>query len=136
MDNINSMLTYRWLDDREIETLVNPRLEALGMVQLNINPAQPTCRVLGAEVDGVIVEAFAFQLISLLGPMIKLVPEFRDNGQTGRAMAEKMKEFLEEVKARAYLCIADSPVSERLCERFGMEKISSPVYAFIRREGG
>jgi len=129
------MIEFRWLNDDEVETLVNPSLAARGMVQLNINPEQPTCRVLGAVADGVVVEAFAFQLISLLGPMIKLVPDFRDNGETGRTLAAKMKEFLEEVQARAYICVADSPISERLCERFSMEKISSPVYAFIRKEG-
>lgn len=126
-------MEYRWLEPEEIEKLMNPALKVQGLAQLNINPAQPTARVLGAFWDGQLVEAFAFQLYPILGPLIKVDNTFRDSGETARALAGKMQEFLEEVSARGYLCIADSPMSERLCERFGMERVKSPVFDFVRR---
>ena len=121
-------MDIRWLTDDEIVSLVNPALQKRGWAELNVNPAAPTCRALGGFWDGVLVEAFAFQLFPVLGPMLKVDNTFRDNGDTSRALAAKMEEWLGEVSARGYLAIADSPVTERLCVRYGMTKIESPVF--------
>jgi hypothetical protein len=126
-------MDYRWLSDDEVETLVNPALKAQGFAELNINPDQPTCKTLGAFWDDQLVEAFTVQLYPILGPMIKVDNTFRDNGETARTLAKKMEEFLEEKQARGYVCIADTPITQRLCERFGMTKIPSPVYQYVRQ---
>ena len=88
---------------------------------------------MGAFWDDQLVEAFAFHFYPILGPMIKVDNTFRDNGDTSRTLAAKMGEYFEEVQARGALSIPDSPVTERLCQRFGMELITKPVYQFVRR---
>jgi len=127
-------MDYRWLTNDEIETELNPVLEQRGMAMLNINELQPTCCVLGAFWDGHLVEAFALHLYPMLGPMLKVDGEFRDDGTVARTLAQKMGQFLEETKARGCIAIADSPVTERLCERFSMEKLVQPVYSYVRKQ--
>jgi hypothetical protein len=126
-------MDYRWLSDDEIVELVNPALQSQGFSQLNVNPSQPTCRVMGAFWDDQLVEAFAFQFYPVLGPLVKVDNTFRDNGDTSRTLAAKMAEYFDEVQARGALCIADSPVTERFCQRFGMQPITNPVFEFVRR---
>ena len=129
-------MEYRFLTDDEIEGLFNPACRAQGFAEMNINadPQRPTCRVLGAFWDGVLVEGFALQLYPVLGPILKVNEAFADNGDTSRGLAAHMQEFLEEGKARGYLTIADSPITYRLCKRFGMEEIKSPVFNYVRKE--
>jgi hypothetical protein len=135
------MMEYRWLTPEEMDDVLNPALKIQGYAELNVNPQQVgsgnvtlLCRVLGAYWDGELVEAFAFQMYPMLGPLIKVNNSFRDDGTTARALAARMAEFFEEVQARAALCIADTPMTERFCERFGMTKISQPVFSFVRKE--
>jgi hypothetical protein len=130
-------ISYRWLEPKEISDLVNPVLEARGWALLNVNEEIPTCRVLGAweeleEVPPNLLEVFVFQLYPLLGPLIKIDNSHRDSGEVSRTLAKGMEEFLSEVQARGYLAIADSPITERLCKRFSMTKVESPVFNFSR----
>lgn len=120
-------MDIRWLNNDEIEALVNPDLEARRWARLNVNDAAPTCRVLGAFVDGILIESFTFQLYGMLGPMVKH-QDVKDSGEMSRQLASVMHEFLEGVEARDYLVVANSPISARLCERFGMKKLTVPVY--------
>jgi hypothetical protein len=124
----NAGMEYRWLTDEEIDAFVNPSLRARGMVELNINSAQPTCRVAGAFCDGVLLRAFCLQLFPILGPLVETDSTFRDNGDSTRGVVEFVEEFLKTVDARGWLAICDSPVSERLAKRHGMKKLESPVY--------
>jgi hypothetical protein len=123
---------FRWLTFDEIADLLNPVCRENGFAELNVNPQMPTCRVMGAFADGVLLEAFAFQMYPMLGPLVKVEKSFRDDGEIARTLAQKMKEFLDECDARAYLVVADNPISERLCRRFGMEELSSPVYSYVK----
>ncbi len=122
------MIEFRWITDEQIETLVNPALKARGMVELNICPEQPTCRVAGCFSEGVLLRAFCLQLHPILGPLVETDSEFRDNGGATRGLVEFMEEFLKTVDARGWLTICDSPLSERLAQRHGMKKLESPVY--------
>jgi len=126
-------MEYRWLTPDEIVDTVNPALAAQRFAQLNVNTEQPTSRVLGAFWDGQLVEAFALQLYPVLGPIIRVDNTFRDGGETSRTLSTKMGEFFEEVKVRGALCIADTPITERLCDRFGMKRVENPVYEYIRK---
>ena len=122
-------MTIRWLELSEVETLVNPVLKSRGYAELNLNEVSPTCRVLGAFLeDGYLVESFAFQLYPVLGPLLRHDNSIRDSGETSRQLASVMHEFLTSVDARDFLVIANSPISERLCERFGMKVVETPVY--------
>jgi hypothetical protein len=127
-------VTFRWLTSDEIADVLNPVLRVQGMAQLNVNSQQPTCRVLGGFQGDRLVQAFAWQLYPMLGPMVKVDSTFRDGGEVSRELATRMTEYFITVGARAAICIADSPVTERLCERFGMTRIESPVFSFTRKE--
>lgn len=126
---IKGPVTFRWLSNFEIENLVNPAMERRNWAALNINSTLPTCKVIGAFAeDGSLVEFFALQLYPILGPMLRTDNEARDGGDTSRTLANLMQAFLEESNARDFMAIANSPMTERLCSRFGMEKLSVPVY--------
>lgn len=118
---------YRFLSEDEVITLVNPVLALRGWPQLNT----ATARVLGAFDGGDLIETFTVQLMPMLGPMIKINNEHRDNGAVSRELAEKMSAYLSENEARGYLTIADSPLTERLCERHGMKRVESPVFMAV-----
>lgn len=126
---MSSSLTFRWLTNEEIDDLANPAMVAQGWAALNINESNPTCRVLGAFADdGTLVEFFVLQLYPVLGPLLRTDKSSRDGGETSRTLASLMDDFLAESEARDFMVVANSPVSERLCARFGMEKLAVPVY--------
>jgi hypothetical protein len=125
----NWPMQYRWMIPDEIELRVNPICASRGWAQFNINDPMPTCRILGAfdeTENDQLVGFFGISLFPVLGPMFVL-PDRRD-GEASRELAGQMYAFLNDNDARGYLVIADSPVTERLCKRYGMEKVSSPVY--------
>lgn len=123
-------MKIRWLERGEILEYVNPALAAKGWAELNLD----ICRVAGAfdEADGHMVECFVLQLYPLLGPLLRTDNEQRDSGATSRSLVRFMQEYLEREEARGLFAVADSPVTERLCERFGMSRIEVPVYGFVR----
>ena len=119
-------MTYRWLSDAEIADWVNPECSRKGWVQFNVNPDTPTCRVLGAF-DGVeMVGFFGFSLIPHLGPMW-VQPDYR-SGAVSFGMAEEMAKFMHEVNSRGALMVADNPATERMAQKFGLERVTSPVF--------
>lgn len=122
-------MIFRWLENDEIEKQVNPLLKARNWAELNINEVQPTCRVLGAFLeDGELIEFLVQSLFPMTGPLLRVNTDMRDSGETSRKLAEIMHDTLK--IARDYMVVANSPASERLCKRFGMEKITAPVYVF------
>ena len=134
-------MNYRWLEQTEIEELVNPEMERRGWSNLNTTAAcpgcetpMPTCRVLGAFTDdGVLFETLTFQMYPMLGPLVKHT-EAADSGDVSRKLASVMYEFLDTMNARDFMAVANSPVTARICERFGMKPVTVPVYA--KRPGG
>jgi hypothetical protein len=128
-------MKYEWLTQDQIESLVNPVLKSRGYAELNINPAMPTCRVLGAFLEtGELVETFTMSMMPFLGPLLKHDADIRDSGETSRQLATIMFDFLTGIKARDFLVIANSPISRRLCERFEMKLVDCPV--FMTKPGG
>jgi len=123
------MVKYSWLTDEEIEREVNPLCASRGWMELNINPATPTCRVLGAFSGGTLVGWFVLQLVPILGPL--WVDSENRDGTISRELAGKMHSYLDESKARGYLVVCESPVSERLATRHGMQKVEAPVYVAV-----
>lgn len=125
-------MTTRWLSGGEIVEHVNPVLAARGWAELNLD----TCRVLGAfdeEGEGHLVEFFVVQLFPLLGPLLRVDNEKRDAGETTRELATLMYDYLIAEEARGFIAVVDSPVTKRLCERFGMTPLESPVYSFLKK---
>ncbi len=120
------MTTYRWLTSDEIADWVNPECSRQGWVLFNVNEERPTCRVMGAFEDTELVGFEGMSLFPLIGH--HWVTQGKRNGVISREMAERMHDFMVEVKARGALLIADSPASEKLAERYGFRRVESPVY--------
>ena len=118
-------MTYRWLTEDEIVDLANPVLKAHGWAQLGT----ATARVMGAfDERGGLVEVLVLQLHPVIGPLVRCDNEHRDAGQTTRKLIQLMEEYLIETKARGWLVVADSPLTERMCEQHRMKRIQSPVF--------
>ncbi len=43
-------------------------------------------------------------------------------------LATDMEKFLTDTNSKGFIVIADSPVSAKMCEKFGMRLVTSPVY--------
>lgn len=54
-------------------------------------------------------------------------PDERGTG-IAQQLADQMVAFLEGIKARGWMVIADSPFAEKMCKERGMTRIKSPVY--------
>lgn len=119
-------MEYRWLEPSEIDEWVNPVLRQKGWALLNCNEEQPTCRVLGAFDDIMLVGFNVLQLTPMVGPLY-VSPDHRD-GSVSRELVQEMHAWLGQVGARGYMAVCDSPVSERMCQRYGMTALASPVY--------
>jgi len=130
------MVVYRWLTNDEIVNEVNPICARRGWALLNVNDAQPTCRVLGAfdEFEGGLIGFMAFSLMPMIGSLW-VQPDHRD-GTVSRELAVQMHQFLKDADARGFIAVADHPVTSRICERFGMVKMEAPVYSFARSVEG
>lgn len=124
-------MTYRLLTDEEVINQVNPVLAIQGHAQLNIAAA----KVVGAfDESGRLVESLTLQLFPILGPMVRHDNIARDSGETTRGLVSFMEDYLKEANARGFLTIADSPFTQRLCERYRMKKVDSPVYMQVPTE--
>lgn len=126
----NISITYRWLDPTTPNAdadwaKVEKVLVARQWMALNHH----TSRVLLAERDGDLVGFFAFQLVPYAGPVF-LHPAERGTGVADE-MARQMWEFLMSAKVRGWIAGAETAHGERLCEMFGMEKITYPMYIVV-----
>lgn len=122
-------MTYRWLNSDEIVEWVNPECARKGWTQFNVNEDLPTCHVLGAFDGPELVGFFGFSLLPVLGPF--WTDSMHRDGSVSREMAERMHQFMTEVQCRGAILIADSPVTERLAERHGLERVKSPVFLWV-----
>lgn len=114
---------YRWLSPDEIINVVNPKLKEKGWPLLNTACAQ----VLGAFDDqGELQEFLTLQLIPALGPLLRV--DGQDAGETSRELASRMASIMIQNDTRGCITIAESPATQRLCERFKMKRIEDPVY--------
>ena len=58
-------------------------------------------------------------------------PEFRATG-LAEDLADRMYEYLRDMRARAYMVVAESPFAERLCEARGMKRVQYPVFVAVQ----
>ncbi len=121
-------MTYRWLESDEILEWVNPECARHGWVQFNINTKMPTCRVLGAFDGPELVAFFGFSLIPHLGPM--WADQTHRNGAVSFELAGRMADFMNETRARGAVMIADNAATERLAQKFGLERVTAPVFVW------
>lgn len=122
VDNVG----YRWLDgpsaSQEEWDKIDDILAARGWSSLN----RPTTRILIAEVDGELAGFHVFQLYPHAEPQW-VRPRFRGT-EISTTLADKMLEFMMDIKVRGFMVIADSEFAVALCEQRGMVRLESPVY--------
>ena len=125
MNNVN----YYWIEGRDASTEEWERIESIlasrGWASLN----RPTSRILVAEANGELLGFHVFQFYPFCGPLWTR-PSVRGSG-LAEELADKMLEFLAEVRARGWLVIAESPHAEKLCAERGMKRVEFPVYAMV-----
>jgi hypothetical protein len=121
-----SEIIYRWLDGptatAEEWTRIDDLLAARGWSSLN----RPTSRILVAEVDGELAGFHVFQLYPHAEPQW-VRPKYRGT-EISATLADKMLEFLMDIKVRGFMVVADSPFAIELCEARGMTRLDAPVY--------
>ncbi len=122
-------MEFRWLTDNEVLDKVNPICRLRGWAQLNINPEQPTCRVLGAFDENLLLGWITLQLFPVIGPEW-VEPEARGH-DLHRQLADRLKDYLLDAQARGALVICESPVTEHLAQRNHMTKLDFPVYVWV-----
>ena len=119
-------VTTRWVDglaatDDEWK-VIDHLLESRGWMSLN----RMTSRVLLAERGEVIVGFSVVQLFPGVGPLY-VRPASRGT-DVAASLADMTMAWLQEIKARGWMVVADSPFTVKLCEARGMERLESPVY--------
>jgi len=121
-----SGVSYRWVDgnDATVEDWgrVEDILAARGWSSLN----RSTSRILLAEVDGELAGFHILQLYPHAEPQW-VRPKYRST-EISATLADKMLEFLRDIKVRGFMVVADSEFAVALCEERGMTKVESPVY--------
>lgn len=117
-------MTFRFLTDDEIANQVNPDMAKRGWAMLNVQ----TARVAGCFDDGgKLIKTLTLQLFPVLGPLMEHNAS-PDNGEATRQLVGFMEQYFLEAQARGWMVIADSPFTERLCKRYGMTEMQSPVF--------
>lgn len=120
-----SEVSYRWIDgscsDEDWERM-DKVLQSQGWVPLN----RQCSRILLAEQNGEIVGLSVQQLLPFCGPFF-VAKGFRGNGVAEKLATDTVKS-LEEMNARGWFVVADSPHIPKLCKKLGMYEVESPVY--------
>lgn len=122
-------VTFKWLEGKEACEWLNEVLERRGWSLLN----EHTARALCAYKDERIIGFHVIQLFPHAEPLF-IDPEWRGTG-LAEELADRMYEFLKEVRTRGYMVIAESPFAEKLCQERGMKRVNYPVYMAVQNEG-
>jgi ribosomal protein S18 acetylase RimI-like enzyme len=114
-------IEYKWLDNDSVEAL-DAVMIAHSMPVLN----RHTTRVRAAYDGDRLVGFLVLQLFPHMEP-IYVDPEYRGNG-ISKQLVDDMYEFMNECQIRGFMCMAESPNSEKICQGLDMTKIEIPVY--------
>lgn len=123
-------ITYRWLTGPEACEWLNDTILARGWAELNPNTAMALCAFDGPKIVGF----YVIQLFPHAEPMF-VAPEFRGTGLADE-LADQMQKYLQEVRVRGCMIVADNPVVARMCEKRGMKRVTSPVYLRVEDSDG
>jgi len=116
-------IAFRWVEGNQPEMeAVQAIIEEKGWTPLNFPTSRAYCAFDGDSLIGFIV----LQLFPHTEPLF-VADEYRGTGVT-EELVDGMASFMEDVRARGFICIADSPFAEKLCQSWGMKRIESPVY--------
>lgn len=119
-------IEFRLIHGKDLEIL-GPIIRSRGWVPLNPASACAYVAYDGEEVIGFIAQ----------NPIPHVEPLFVALPHRGTGLAEelvkRMVQFLYDVEAPAAYIVADNPVSARLAQAHGMERVDAPVYRKVVR---
>jgi hypothetical protein len=121
-----SEVKYRWIDGRDASEEDWEKIESILIARGWMSLNRPTTRILVAEEEGKLLGFTTLQLVPHAEPLW-VAPSQRATG-LAEDLADKMLEFLIEVKVRGWMVVADSPFAEKICKERGMLRVESPVY--------
>lgn len=119
--NRGPLVEFTLIHGTQLEVL-RATIQAHGWVPLNPMTA---CAMVAYEGDQ-IVGFCAMNPLPHVEPLFVAIPQ-RGTGLAGE-LVKRMVQFLYDVEAPAAYIVADNPVSQRLAEAYGMERVTSPVY--------
>lgn len=111
----------KWLSGSELDIL-DPIFESRGWTPLDKTKTIAHCVF---DDQGDLIAFNVAQKIAYVGPMW-IDPDFRGSG-VAEELADKMA-ILMASSGSTFIVVADNPASAKLCEKFGMKKVESPVY--------
>ena len=115
-------MTLKWLEGPEAAETLNPIIASRHPEWKLLNPQ--TCRALVAlDEDGVLLRFCALQLYPFIGPEMAMDPA-RDI-ESMFAIHQELRKYMD---GTSFLVIAEHPVTEKLCEREGFQRVTDPVF--------
>src|SRR5882724_4827958 len=123
-------ITFRWIDgpsatDAEWQQ-IDDYLVSKGWMSLS----KELSRVRIAEKGGRIIGFSALQMMPYCGPL------FVEKSARGTGVAEQLADdtiqFLVDLNARGWIVVANRPHVPPLCEKYGMHRVTQPVYTTER----
>ena len=115
------MISYRWIDGDEL-SILEPVMSAKGWVPLNYPTSRALCAFHGEKLVGFVV----LQLYPHTEPLY-VEPQYRGVG-IAEELADQMVAFINSIRARGVMVVADHPSVIELCESRGWTKLDHPVY--------
>ena len=110
----------KWLSGEDLE-VINPIIEERGWT-----PPPKSALVLACFDEQGLAGFHVLRLVPHAEPLW-VRKDLRGTGLATELAAE-MHNFLVETGTHGFMVIADDPAAAQLCERFGMVKVTSPVY--------
>lgn len=126
MTDATAAVTTRWINLWEATPDESAQIEFIRESRGWTKFSPRLTRLLVAEHAGRIIGFHVLQLVAHPEPQY-LDPEFRGR-DIAESLAREMNDFLHEIEAPAWQCTADSEHAAKLCETFGMVKITAAVY--------
>jgi hypothetical protein len=120
------MITYRWVDGKDASDADWDKIESILVARGWMSLNRQVSRILIAEDESGKMGFHVFQMIPYCGPLF-VPPSMRGSG-VAEELADRMFQFLGEMQARGWIATAESPHAAALCEKYGMDKVTTPVY--------
>lgn len=116
-------MEFRWIQGEDIKIL-NDIVESQGW-----SPIPSTSIAFVAFDDEGLAGFHILQMRPHPEPLY-VRPDLEGSGLSAD-LAGAMAQFLKDTNTNGFICIADTPEAEKLCKKFGMQKVSSPVYVRV-----
>lgn len=114
-------MNFQWVTgDKAV--FLNPTIQALGWTPIT----EASVARIAFDEKGELAGFYILQPRPHAEPMW-VRPDLRGSS-LAHDLAGDMEDFLESTNVQGFMCIAETPEAIRLCEKFGMKRVTHPVY--------